>query len=131
MGRLTVGIMTVLLGLLPVMAARSDSGVFPSYRADYSLARNSLTIGTASFSLRPDGEGDYVYKSVSHASGLAALFVGDVITQMSRFDIAGGQPRPLSYTYAQSGGKHDKSETIQFDWDKGFAQGDEDGRQRQ
>lgn len=131
MGRLTVGTMTVLLSLLPVMAARSDGGVLPSYHADYSLARNSLTVGTASFSLNPEGDGDYTYKSVSHASGLATLFFGDVITQTSRFEMAGGQPRPLNYSYSQSGGKHDKSETIRFDWDKGLAKGDEDGHQHE
>lgn len=109
--------------------ARAEDGVLAPYHADYSLARNSLTLGTASFSLKRSGDGGYTYKSVSHATGLAALFAGDVITQSSQFELAGGRPRPVLYAYTQAGGKHDKSETIQFEWSKQFAYGDEDGRQ--
>lgn len=122
------GMILGVLALLPAAAARCDSAVLAPYHADYSLARNTLTLGTAKFSLQADSDGGYVYKSVSHATGLAALFAGDVITQMSRFEMAGGQPRPLAYSYSQSGGRDNRSERIQFDWGKQLAQGEENGR---
>lgn len=129
MRNMKAAVVASLLGLLPAMTAWAGSDVLTPYHADYSLARNGMTLGTASFSLQRDDDGNYIYKSVSHATGLASLFAGDVITQMSKFGLADGQPQPLLYSYSQSGGKHEKSESIQFDWAKKLAHGDEDGRQ--
>lgn len=126
----TAGMIVAMLGLLPAIGARCDDGVLAPYHADYSLARNSLTLGTARFSLEPDGGSSYLYKSVSHATGLAALFASDVITQKSRFEVMDGQPRPLSYTYIQTGGKHQQSEETRFDWGKMLAHSDWDGHSR-
>ena len=126
----TAGMIMAFLALLPVTGARCDDGALAPYHADYSLARNSLTLGTARFSLEPDAAGSYLYKSVSHATGLAALFAGDVITQKSRFELVDGQPRPLSYSYTQAGGKHEQSEETRFDWNKMLAHSDWDDHSR-
>jgi len=126
----TAGMIVALLGLLPIAGARGDDGVLAPYHADYSLARNSLTLGTAHFSLGPDGAGSYLYKSVSHATGLAALFASDVITQKSRFEVVDGQPRPLSYSYTQTGGKHEQTEETRFDWSKMLAHSEWNGHSR-
>ena len=126
----TAGMIVAWLGLLPMTGARGDGGVLESYHADYSLARNSLTLGTARFSLEPDDTGSYLYESVSHATGLAALFASDVITQKSRFEVVGGQPRSLSYGYIQSGGRHEQSDETRFDWNKMLAHSEWDGHSR-
>ena len=106
--------------------AAADAFPIPAYQADYSVARNSLRIGNAHFSLAANGDGSYTYQSITKPAGLAAVFVSDVVTESSHFDLKDGRPHPLLYRYTQTG--HEKSETIQFDWDKGTAYTEEDGR---
>src|SRR5215472_1668958 len=88
---------TIIIGLaaaLPAVTAAAEFAL-PAYQADYSVARNSLRIGEAHFTLAPESDGSYTYKSVTQPAGLAALFVSDVVTQNSHFDLQGGRPRPL------------------------------------
>ena len=101
----------------------------PLYQADYSIGRNSLRIGTASFSLTQNKDGTYTYTSVSKAAGLAALFLSDVITETSHFKVTDGKLQSLQYIYEHTGNDKDKKENIQFDWDKDVAHSNEGGKQ--
>ncbi len=100
----------------------------PLYKADYSVGRNSLRLGTARFSLTQNKDGTYTYTSVSRAAGLAALFLSDVITETSRFKVTDGNLQPLQYSYDHSGNSRDRKENIQFDWAKGVAHSNEGGK---
>lgn len=110
--------------------ASPNPELFSPFQARYSLARNSLTLGVSDFTLAHEADGSYTYKSVSRPTGLASLFAGDVITETSHFQLVDGRPRSLSYSFSQTGGKHEKAESIDFDWEKGVAASDEDGRKR-
>lgn len=118
------------LGARADSGAAVDTGLFSPFQARYSLARNSLTLGASDFTLLHETDGSYTYKSVSRPTGLASLFASDVITETSHFQLVDGRPRSLSYSFSQTGGKHEKAESIQFDWDKSMAASDEDGRKR-
>lgn len=115
-----------LLACLPAIAAAD--GLMP-FKASY---QGSVSVGSlvCEMALTHDADGSYTLQSSSHAVGLAALFVSDVITETSRFEMVGGRPRPLEYRYTRSGGKHEKSETIHFDWSKGLAHTIENGQDR-
>lgn len=128
--RRIAAIMLASLGLAWSLAVQCAQWQPAPYQADYSLARNSFTLARAHFSLEKDGDAAYIYKAVTRATGLASLFASDLITETSRFELADGRPRPLSYSYSQTGGKHEKSENISFDWQAGVAHSDEDGRKR-
>ncbi len=119
-------IVTALLACLP-LAAQAE-GLVP-FKAQYG---GSVSIGSlvCEMTLTRDADGSYTYQSTSHAVGLAAMFVKDVITEASRFEVVDGRPRPLEYRYSRSGGKHDKSETIRFDWSKGTALTVENGQDK-
>ncbi|MGB9429329.1 MAG: DUF3108 domain-containing protein [Gammaproteobacteria bacterium] len=110
--------------------------VIPLYHADYSLTRNDFVIGTPRFELMQDHDGGYIYRSVTLPAGLAKLIAGDtVITETSRFKMTDGKAVPLEYSYLQTSGSGDKrktdhSEVIQFDWAKGLAHSDDDGRKQ-
>lgn len=123
-GRIAVGL--VCIGLSAAVVAGETGFIVPPYQADYSVARNSLGIGNARFTLAANADGSYTYQSVTKPAGLAAIFVSDVVTESSHFDLKDGRPRARSYSYTQTG--HEKNETIQFDWDKGTAYTEEDGR---
>lgn len=122
------GIMALILTASAAGAATYDPNVLTPFRADYSLMRNSLGLGISSFTLSRDA-GVYSYKSVAHASGLAALFSSSTITQESRFTLMDGRPRAVSYRYDDSG-KPEDAESIHFDWSNGSATTEEDGRQK-
>lgn len=109
-------------------AAAADAGVTP-YTATYEVDRGSMTVGTAQITLSRNADGSYTYQSTTRASGFASLFFKDVITEASHFELADGRPRSLLYRFSQSGGSHEKSESIQFEWGKNAAYTDEDGRE--
>ncbi len=114
---------------LATAAAAGDLAI-PPYHADYSVARNSLTIGIAKFTLTQNSDGSYTYQSVTRPAGVAALFFSDVVTESTHFELADGAPRSLLYSFSQTGGSHEKAETIQFDWQKRAAYTGEDGKNR-
>ena len=119
----------MLTGLLIVTGAHADADLFASFHADYDLERDGLGSAHSVFTLDKDADGSYSYKSVLHATGLAALFFSDVITETSRFQVVDGRPRATSYTYTETG-KHPKSENIQFAWERKVGVTDEDGKTR-
>lgn len=131
MKNLKAGTFALVLVLLFAVDAWADDGVLAPYHADYTLARNSLTLGVSHFSLMQGGGGGrYTYTSSSETTGLAALLAGNItVTQKTQFDVVNGRPRPLEYSYTQTG-KDKKSDSIQFDWNKLIAQGEDDGHQR-
>jgi Protein of unknown function (DUF3108) len=102
----------------------------PIYQATYSVGFGSLRAGTASFSLSKNADGTYTYKSLTKSAGLAALFLNDVVSETSHFEVMDGKLRPLQYTYEHTGKDKDNKETIQFDWAKGVAYTEEDGKQK-
>ena len=113
---------------LPVCVQAGDTGITP-YKATYE---GSVSVGSLAcqMSLERNLDGSYTFQSASHAIGFAALFFKDVITETSRFEVVDGRPRPLEYSYTRTGGKHDKSETIQFDWNKNTARTVENGQSK-
>ena len=121
---------SALLLLGAAGTAMADGLAIPAYHADYSVARNSLSIGLAKFTLVENGDGSYTYQSVTRPTGVAALFFSDVVTETTHFEIDDGQPRSLLYSFSQTGGSHEKAETIQFDWQKRAAYTGEDGKNR-
>ena len=132
MGRIKV-IAALLAGCL---ACSFGSVVFatnisvPQYSASYTVRRNGLPIGVADITLDRKPDGGYSYRSKIHPTGLAALFFGDVVIETSNFKLMDGQPRSLRYRYTHSGGHHDKSEEITFDWASHSAESVSDGRKK-
>lgn len=113
---------------LPIHAQGETMGITP-YKATY---QGSVSIGSLAcqMTLERNADGSYTFRSTSHAIGFAAMFAKDVITETSRFEVVDGRPRSLEYSYTRVGGKHDKSETIQFDWNKHTALTVENGQSK-
>ncbi|MGH8280142.1 MAG: DUF3108 domain-containing protein, partial [Gammaproteobacteria bacterium] len=112
--------MALLLATLNVAAGATLT--VPLYHATYAVRRNDLHIGDARFSLTREPNGTYDYQSVTQASGLVALFVGDIITETSYFAERDGHLFPLLYSYTHSGHGNDRGQTIHFDWNRHTAE---------
>ena len=109
----------LLCGVLE--AAQAAAPAIPLYHATYSAGRGSLRVGTARFSLTRNDDGSYTYRSVTKPAGLMALFFDDVVTETSRFTLAGDHLQSLHYSYQHRSDDGDKLEQIRFDWSKGLA----------
>ena len=103
----------------------------PLHDATYSVPRNGFQIGVADFDLTRKPDGSFSYRSKTQPTGLAALFFGDVIIESSDFTLTAGQPHSLRYRYMHTGGHHDKSEEITFDWATHRAESVSDGHRKQ
>ncbi len=124
-----LGYTVLLTAAMATGGALADDSLFTPFHADYDLERDGLGSAHSVFTLERGADGSYTYKSVMHATGLAAMFFSDVITETSTFTVTDGRPRAKSYNNSQTG-KHPSSETINFDWDKATAVTDSDGRTR-
>lgn len=130
MNRTAIKAMLVVGSILLISAgAFANDTRIPLYHASYSVSRNDFRIGIAEFTLSRTRDGNYIYKSVTQPTGLAALFFSDVITESSQFALRGGKPESLRYDYSHSSSNHDRSEHISFDWDKHRAES-LDGKKR-
>src|SRR5579863_8912384 len=93
-----IAAIAVLLACLPAVAAAGLIPIKASYEGSVSLG----TLG-CQMTLTQDADGSYTLRSTSHAVGFAAMFVKDVVTETSRFEMVDGRPRPLEYSYTRSG----------------------------
>ncbi|MGH8452998.1 MAG: hypothetical protein ACRESW_00455, partial [Nevskiales bacterium] len=81
---------------LAAMPSLGWSGVLSNFTAIYQVERDSTPLGSARFTLSPQGENCYLYHGVAKPEGLAALLTGETVEQ-SHFCIIGGKIRPVSY----------------------------------
>ncbi|HVA55331.1 MAG TPA: DUF3108 domain-containing protein [Gammaproteobacteria bacterium] len=127
--RLLLGISMAALIFSADCIAQDAKVSVPLYHATYSIGRNDFRIGSANFSLIQNKDGTYTYTSVSKATGLAALFVNDTVTETSRFKLVNGKLQSLQYAYEHTGNDKDKKDNIQFEWDKNVAHSEDGGKQ--
>ena len=107
------------LGFLCVAASSDGSGAeAPSlgFEASYELHSRGMTIGQTRLSLRPLGDGRFVYTSSSNATGLAALIRNDSIVERSKLRFEGDGIRSLGYHYTRDGGRKSRVVSVEFDW---------------
>ena len=88
-----------------------------AFTATYKVLRGNSPMGTATVSLRGDGNGEWTYrKSVKGTGGLAAI-LGASMDETSRFRWRDELPEALSYDYALHIGTKKKQRHLRVDWD--------------
>jgi hypothetical protein len=112
--------LTALLGLLILACSAAGFGAeappLPLFHAEYSLKRNGVILGKSERSLSVNPDGNYVYSSVTYATGLIAWFVKDKIKEHSVWRLEGNHLRPLEYVYNREGGSKTRYIKLAFDW---------------
>jgi hypothetical protein len=122
-------VLTAALLMTGALAAHADGSLFTPFHADYDLEREGIGSAHSVFTLEQGADGSYSYKSVMHATGIAAMFFSDVITETSTFTLEDGRPKAKTYSYSETG-KHPSSQLVTFDWAQGYGITEEDGRSR-
>lgn len=111
------------LGLLAwswaVTALAAGPAALTSFSAEYTLKRNGVPLGVATRSLKPMKDGQFMYASTTHATGMIAWFVKDRIDEHSIFTLLDDKIRPLEYVYNRHGGSKTRRVKLVFDWEKG------------
>lgn len=108
-----------LLMLSSISVTSADEHFPPPFTARYKLYFKGISAGEGVRTLTYLNSGQFKFSSSAQATGLAALFQGD-IQEHTVFERVNGQIRPIEYVYHQ-GGKKSKDRRILFDWVKGLA----------
>lgn len=107
-----------LIGCLLFFNTANATEVFPvPFEADYSLHSMGNKIAKMKRRFTHLNNGEYLYHSETNTTGLLSLFRKDHILERSTWHIDDNRIRPLLYNYEHTGGKKDRSVTIQFDWE--------------
>lgn len=118
-------IFLIYLSVFTTAWAASD---FPDpFTAHYTLYARGLPIGKGVRRLIYLENGNIVFESTSHTTGILSLVRDDNIHEHSFFQLINGQPRPRRYEYHHLGSKKQKHETIEFNWQQGIAKGQKNG----
>lgn len=114
----TVMTLTVLGLLLCIpMAVRADL-LTHGFSVTYDVNYDGFYLGNTVRTLKPLPDGNWQYKSITKAKGLAGMIFHDTVRETSTFKQSGNTIVPLSYIYDQSGGKDITHYQIDFLWDK-------------
>lgn len=113
-----------LLALLAVSAATASEPRLPAVDLFYDVTWAGIGVGQAEFRLKPDASAPdcYVYDSLTHPTGLAALLYG-APQQHSWFCLRGGRVVPRQMSSSGAGQNY----VLRFDWARRVVTGGRDG----
>lgn len=104
-----------LLGVA-LLFGTANAATPTAFTATYKVLQGGSPMGTATVTLRDDGNGQWSYrKSIKGTAGLAAM-LGASMEETSRFQWKGGQPEALSYDYELRTGIKNKQRHLRVDW---------------
>ena len=129
--RRTAGRLRRLAGLLaaglactlPGVAAYAEAGELPdSFRAEYKV-KIKIASGRAIWTLRQDGDGRYVFNTLTEASGIWRAFVRGRLEETSTFEPTDAGMRTTDYILVNEMGSRPRNGVYEFRWDEGVATG--------
>ena len=100
-------------------AARAEFTPPPDYTAHYDLRKGPLTLGEAKLSFNRTDDSRYAYRMHTYPVGIASVFYGGEIHELSEGRITKSGFRPDHYVYHRTGDSHAKHAELHFDWSKG------------
>ncbi|MDW2983242.1 MAG: DUF3108 domain-containing protein [Rhodanobacter sp.] len=106
-----------LLGLGLLLGVRAaPAATPPAFTAVYNVSQGGQPMGQATVSLRPAGNGEWIYrKDIKGTGGLAAL-LGANVSESSRFRWKGDVPEAISYDYRLQAAVKQKQRRLVVDW---------------
>jgi Protein of unknown function (DUF3108) len=102
--------------LLMMLSFSTYASAFPeTFSATYTLKKGSVTIGETRRILSHEND-HYVFESITRPSGIATLFTNGQVVERSQWQFFQNRPRPLQYTFFNSGRKKTRRVHLDFDW---------------
>lgn len=108
-----VAFLLVTSSFVSSSAIAQPNGLPDSFKADYSVARGSITLGNLHASLKYSGN-TYQYQKYTQATGVAALLTGIKITENTNGQLSGLNIIPENYLFNQSRRKKSRIDKAQF-----------------
>jgi hypothetical protein len=112
------GTLLYLLAILLLAGSAHADILNHQFTISYEVSRNGIYLGDSLRRYRLEADGNWKYRAVTRASGLAKLFFSDTIVETSILKKTATRIIPLSYHYDQTGGKDVIHDRITFLWDK-------------
>ena len=88
----------------------------PQFTAEYNIYNRGIKVAEMRRIMEPAADGNFVFRSDTHTTGLFSLLRKDRIVEQSTWQVADGTPRSLSYTYVRNGSKN-RNVSVRFNWD--------------
>jgi len=85
------------------------------FSAEYKVTKGMLSVGTTKRHLKDEGNGNYLFESITQASGVAKLFTSGTVIERSHWHWNNNKFIPLEYEYHNSGAQKRDVKLI-FDW---------------
>lgn len=98
------------------------------FEVTYAVTWKGIQAGTTSISLVETAPGQWTYSSKNVARGLVKAIVPGSITQVSEFEIADGQVRPLRFRGDDGTKSTERDTSLDIDWTKGRITGVSEGQ---
>lgn len=100
---------------LTTFGATHAAALPEQFTATYDVKKAGVTIGETKRTLSREN-GQYLFESITRPSGVAKLFTSGQVVERSHWQFFQGQPRPVQYTFFNSGGKKKRNVRLDFDW---------------
>lgn len=110
----------VYLCFIAVLTTFGNSYAAPlpeQFTATYDITKAGIPIGETTRVLSREGE-HYLFESITRPVGIATFFTSGQVVERSRWQFFQGQPRPVQYTFFNSGRKKKRTARLDFDWKK-------------
>ena len=105
-----------LLGIYGLVFSPASATTLEPFKLGYSITLGGFKIGNGILQLKRRDKTHYVYERSIRANALARLFVSDVITERSEWQLVNGHPQGIRFDSQEIDGNQVESETIEFDW---------------
>jgi len=96
---------------LPSMAEQTPT----PFEAEYKVTKGIMSVGTTKRRLVDQGNGSYLFESITKASGVAKLFTSGTVVERSHWHWSDNKFVPLEYEYHNSGAQK-RDVKLKFDW---------------
>lgn len=90
----------------------------PDFKANYLVKLNGIQAGELKRTLTSFDNGLRQFTSVSQAKGVFSFFKPDIVEESTQWRLVKQKVQPQNYLYERSGGKKDKTLSIDFNWQK-------------
>ncbi len=88
----------------------------PQFTAEYNVYNRGVKVAEMRRIMAPAADGNFLYRSSTHTTGVFSLVRKDRIEEESRWQVTDGIIRSLGYTSTRTGNRERKV-AVRFDWD--------------
>lgn len=89
-----------------------------NFSAEYVLQSGIFDIGITKRTLSLQEDGRYIFTSLTHPTGMFAVFFKGKVTERSIWEYHKGRARPILYYYKDTSKKKKRDVNLAFDWEK-------------